>query len=133
VRAVVKAVPILKPVVPDPGYPLQLVHHDDVATAIALAATTPAPPGVYNIAGDGVVTVADVAKALGGRPVRVPAVAATAASAAISRVPRVPSMLEWLHTARTSMVMDTSKAKTQLGWRPLHSSAETLEALAAGG
>jgi nucleoside-diphosphate-sugar epimerase len=133
VRAVVKAVPILKPVVPDPGYPLQLVHHDDVATAIALAATAPAPPGVYNIAGDGVVTVADVAKALGGRPVRVPAVAATAASAAISRVPRVPSMLEWLHTARTSMVMDTSKAKTQLGWRPLHSSAETLEALAAGG
>jgi nucleoside-diphosphate-sugar epimerase len=133
VRAVVKAVPALKPVVPDPGYPLQLVHHDDVATAIALAATAPAPPGVYNIAGDGVVTVADVAKALGGRPVRVPAVAATAASAAISRVPRVPSMLEWLHTARTSMVMDTSKAKTQLGWRPLHSSAETLEALAAGG
>ncbi|OBC02238.1 NAD-dependent epimerase/dehydratase family protein [Mycobacterium sp. 852002-40037_SCH5390672] len=131
-RAVVKAVPILKPVVPDPGYPLQLVHHDDVATAIALAATAPAPPGVYNIAGDGVVAVADVARALGGRPVRVPAVAATAASAAISRVPRVPSMLEWLHTARTSMVMDTTKAKTQLGWRPLHSSAETLEALASG-
>ncbi len=131
VRAVVKAVPILKPVVPDPGYPLQLVHHDDVAAAIALAATAPAPPGVYNIAGDGVVTVADVARALGGRPVRVPAVAATAASAAISRVPRVPSMLEWLHTARTSMVMDTTKARTQLGWRPLHSSAETLEALAA--
>ncbi|MEB4208774.1 NAD-dependent epimerase/dehydratase family protein [Mycobacterium sp. 94-17] len=135
VRAVVKAVqavPVLKPVVPDPGFPLQLVHHDDVATAIALAATAPAPSGAYNIAGDGVVTVADVARALGGRPVRVPAVAATAASAAISRVPRVPSMLEWLHTARTSMVMDTTKAKTQLGWRPLHSSAETLRALAAG-
>jgi UDP-glucose 4-epimerase len=131
VRAVVKAVPVLKPVVPDPGYPLQLVHHDDVATAIALAATAPAPPGVYNIAGDGVVTVADVARALGGRPVRVPAVAATAASAAISRVPRVPSMLEWLHTARTSMVMDTTKAKTQLGWRPLHSSSDTLDALAS--
>ncbi|OBG73731.1 MULTISPECIES: NAD-dependent epimerase/dehydratase family protein [unclassified Mycobacterium] len=131
VRAVVKAVPILKPVVPDPGIPLQLVHHDDVATAIALAATTPAPPGVYNIAGDGVVTVGDVAKALGGRPVRVPAVAATAASAALSRAPRIPSMLEWLHTARTSMVMDTSKARTQLGWRPIHSSADTLTALAS--
>jgi nucleoside-diphosphate-sugar epimerase len=129
-RAVVNAVPALKPVVPDPGFPLQLVHHDDVAAAIALAATAPAPPGAYNIAGDGVVTVADVARALGGRPVRVPAVAATAASAAISRVPLMPSVLEWLHTARTSMVMDTTKAKTQLGWRPLHSSAETLEALA---
>lgn len=133
-RAIVKAVqaiPVLKPVVPDPGYPLQLVHHDDVASAIALAATAPAPPGAYNIAGDGVVTVADVAKALGGRPVRVPAVAATAASAAISKSPLVPSMLEWLHTARTSMVMDTTKAKTQLGWRPVHTSAQALAALAS--
>ncbi|MHA2416849.1 SDR family oxidoreductase [Mycobacterium avium] len=133
-RAIVKAVqaiPVLRPVVPDPGYPLQLVHHDDVASAIALAATAPAPPGAYNIAGDGVVTVADVAKALGGRPVRVPAVAATAASAAISKAPLVPSMLEWLHTARTSMVMDTTKAKTQLGWRPVHTSAQALAALAS--
>ena len=126
-----KAIPILKPVVPDPGFPLQLVHHDDVASAIALAATAPAPPGAYNIAGDGVVAVTDVAKALGGRAVRVPAVAASAASAAISRVPLVPSMLEWLHTARTSMVMDTTKAKTQLGWRPVNTSAQALAALAS--
>ncbi len=131
VRAIVKALPVIKPVVPDPGFPLQLVHHDDVAIAIALAATTPAPPGAYDIAGDGVVTVADVGRSLGGRPVRVPAVAASAASVAISKVPKIPSVLEWLHTARTSVVMDTSKAKTQLGWRPLHSSAETLSTLAS--
>ncbi|OBG39676.1 NAD-dependent epimerase/dehydratase family protein [Mycobacterium sp. E3198] len=130
VRAISKVAPMLKPVVPDPGFPLQLVHHDDVAEAIALAATAPAPPGAYNIAGDGVVTVSEVAKALGGRPVRVPAVAASAASAAISRVPFVPSMLEWLHVARTSVVMDTTKARTQLGWRPVHSAHETLAALA---
>src|ERR1700744_391560 len=130
-RAVVKAVPILKPVVPDPGLVLQLVHHDDVAVAIALAATTPAPPGVYNIAGDGVVTVADVARALGGRPVRVPAVAASAPSAAISRVALVPAMLEWLHGGGASVGMETTKARSQLGWRPLHSSAETLAALAS--
>ena len=131
VRAVAKVVPGLKPVVPDPGFPLQLVHHDDVAEAIALAATAPAPPGAYNIAGDGVVTVSEVAKALGGRPVRVPAVAASAASAAIARVPFVPSLLEWLHVARTSVVMDTTKARTRLGWQPVHSSAETLAALAS--
>lgn len=130
-RAVVKTVPILKPVVPDPGVPLQLVHHDDVAAAIALAATAPAPPGAYNIAGDGLVTLGEIAQALGGRPVRVPAVAASAASAAISRLPLVPSMLEWLHGVRTSVVMDTTKARTQLGWRPIHSSAEALAALAS--
>ena len=107
-RAVVKAIPALKPVVPDPGVPMQLVHHDDVASAIALAATAPAPPGAYNIAGEGLITLSDVAKALGGRPVRVPAAAASAASAAISRLPYVPSALEWLHTGRTSVVMDTT-------------------------
>ncbi|OBK12923.1 NAD-dependent epimerase/dehydratase family protein [Mycobacterium asiaticum] len=131
VRAVSKTLPLLKPVVPDPGFPLQLVHHDDVATAIALAATAPAPPGAYNIAGDGTVTVSEVARALGARAVRVPAVAASAASAAISRLPFVPSLLEWLHVARTSVVMDTAKAKRELGWQPTHTSAEALESLAA--
>ena len=131
VRAVTKAIPTLKPLVPDPGVPLQLVHHDDVASAIALAATAPAPPGAYNIAADGLVSVSDVAKAFGGRPVRVPAAAASAASAAISRLPFVPSELEWLHTARTSVVMDTAKAKKELGWNPTYTSAETLAALAA--
>ncbi|HET9876987.1 MAG TPA: NAD-dependent epimerase/dehydratase family protein [Mycobacterium sp.] len=130
-RAVVTAIPMLKPVVPDPGLPLQLVHHDDVAAAIALAATAPAPPGAYNIAGEGLISVSEVAKALGGRPVRVPAAAASAASAVIARLPFVPSPLEWLHVARTSVVMDTTKAKTQLGWQPTYSSAETLAALAA--
>jgi UDP-glucose 4-epimerase len=122
---------ILKPPVPDPGVPVQLVHHDDVAAAIALAATGSAPPGAYNLAGDGVVSVSDVAAALGGRPVRVPAVAATAASAVIARLPIVPSAAEWLHAARTSVVMDTGKAKTELGWTPRYTSAETLAALAA--
>ena len=130
VRAVAKAVPLLKPVVPDPGFPLQLVHHDDVATAIALAATAPVSPGAYNIAGSGEVTITDVAKALGGRGVRVPASAASAASAAISHLPFVPSLVEWLHVARTSVVMDTRKARRELGWHPTYSSAETLEALA---
>ncbi|WP_375484358.1 NAD-dependent epimerase/dehydratase family protein [uncultured Mycobacterium sp.] len=131
IRAVTGLVPVLKPVVPDPGIPLQLVHHDDVAAAIALAATAPAPPGAYNLAGDGTVTVSDVAKALGGRPVRVPAAAASAASAAISRLPFIPSALEWLHVSRASVVMDTTKAKRDLGWQPTYSSAETLAALAA--
>jgi nucleoside-diphosphate-sugar epimerase len=96
-----------------------------------LAATGSAPPGAYNIAGDGVLSVSDVAAALGGRPVRVPTVAAEAASALLARLPAVPSAAEWLHIARTSVVMDTNKAKTQLGWTPQYTSAQTLEALAA--
>ena len=130
VKRVAQALPLLKPPFPDPGTPLQLVHHDDVGSAIALAATTSASPGAYNIAADGVMSMSELAEALGARPVRVPRIAATAASEVIARVPVAPSALEWLHVGRTSVVMDTSKAKTQLGWTPKYTAAETLSALA---
>ena len=130
VKRVTLALPLLKPPFPDPGTPLQLVHHDDVAAAIALAATTSAPPGAYNIAADGVLSMSEMAEALGARPVRVPKVAMSAASEVIARLPFVPSALEWLHVGRTSVVMDTSKAKSQLGWTPKYTAAETLAALA---
>ena len=57
VKRVMQMLPLLKPPMPDPGTPMQLVHHDDVASAIALAATTSAPAGAYNLAGDGVVSI----------------------------------------------------------------------------
>ncbi|MET0475975.1 MAG: NAD-dependent epimerase/dehydratase family protein [Mycobacterium sp.] len=131
VQSVTAAVPLLKPLFPDPGTPMQLIHHDDVAAAIALAASTKAPPGVYNLAGDGEVSLSDVAAALGARPVRVPAASARIASAVISRIPFLPSSTEWLHATRTSVVMDIAKAKTVLNWAPRYTSAETLESLAS--
>lgn len=130
VKRASQALPLLKPPIPDAGIPLQLVHHDDVASAIALAATTSAPAGAYNIAGDGVVSVSDVVAELGARPVRVPKATVAVASGIVARLPFVPSALEWLHIARTSVVMDTTKAKTQLGWQPKHTSAQTLTQLA---
>ncbi|CAA0127068.1 putative protein [Mycolicibacterium vanbaalenii] len=132
VRGLTQALPLLKPPFPDPGTPLQLVHHDDVAAAIALAVTTgSAPPGPYNIAGDGVLSMSEVGEALGARPVKVPRSAAVATSEVISRLPFVPSALEWLHAGRTSVVMDTAKARTQLGWTPKYSAAQTLSLLAS--
>jgi nucleoside-diphosphate-sugar epimerase len=62
--------------------------------------------------------------------VRVPHVAAIAASAVVARLPFVPGLVEWLHAVRAPVVMDTTKAKTVLGWTPKYSSAQTLEALA---
>ena len=130
-RSITRAIPILKLPFPDPGVPLQLVHHDDVAAAIALAATTPAPPGAYNIAGDGETSLSKIAAALGGRPVRVPAATATIGSAVVARLPFLPAEAGIFHVARTSVVMDTGKAKSLLGWAPKYSAAQTLEALAA--
>ena len=42
-------VPILKPVLPDPGVPFQLVHHDDVATRCARRCSD-VGAGAYNLA-----------------------------------------------------------------------------------
>lgn len=131
VRKVVGAVPGVKPVMPDPGTMLQLVHHDDVAEAITLASTGQGEPGAYNLAGDGQVTLSEVASAIGALPVRVPRKAAVLASGAVARLPWVPAVAEWLHVARTPVIMDTTRARDVLGWRPEHTSAGTLEALTA--
>lgn len=131
IRRISQALPVLRPF-PDPGTPLQLVHHDDVAAAIALAATThTAPPGAYNIAGDGVVSMSEVGEAFGALPIKVPRAAAVVTSEVLSVLPFVPSALEWLHAGRTSVVMDTAKAKSELGWRPRYTSKETLDTLAS--
>lgn len=130
VRTALARVPGLRMVVPDPGGDLQLVHHDDVAAAIAAAALGRGEPGAYNLAADGTVTFGDVATALGARSVPVPRSAAVLASGVVARLPWVPAMAEWIHVARTPVLMDTTRAKELLGWRPAHTSAETLREMA---
>jgi nucleoside-diphosphate-sugar epimerase len=130
-RTVGHALPALRPVFPDPGVRLQLIHHDDVASAISATTLGRGSPGAYNLAGDGEITFSDVARAVGGRGVRVPHLVALSASQVLARVPRVPSAAEWIHVGRTSVVMDTSKAKRELGWQPGYTTEETLAAMAA--
>lgn len=131
VRWVGHTLPLVRPVFPDPGITLQLVHHDDVASAISAMAVGRGTPGSYNVAGDGEVTLGDVANALGGRAVRVPHAAALVTSDLLARLPGVPWQAEWMHVARAPVVMDTSKAKRELGWRPRYTSAQALAAMAA--
>jgi UDP-glucose 4-epimerase len=119
------------PLMPDPGVQMQLVHHDDVATAIALATAGAGEPGAYNLAADGEVSLSDVARATGTRSIRIPRVVATSASAVLARLPMVPAAAEWIHVARSSVVMDTSRAKDLLGWQPQYTSRATLAAMAS--
>ncbi len=130
VRTALARVPGIRTVVPDPGNELQLVHHDDVATAIAAAALGRGEPGAYNLAAEGTVTFGDVASCLGARPVPVPRTAAVLASNVVARLPWVPATAEWIHVARTPVLMDTTRAKALLGWTPQHTSAETLASMA---
>jgi UDP-glucose 4-epimerase len=130
VRTALAKAPGMRMVVPDPASSLQLVHHDDVATAIGAAAMGRGQPGAYNLAADDTVTFTDVANALGARPVPVPRSAVVLASGVVAKLPWLPAMAEWIHVARTPVLMDTTRAKEQLGWRPQHSSADTLAQMA---
>jgi nucleoside-diphosphate-sugar epimerase len=118
-------------VVPDPGIPFQLVHHDDVASALVAAARGIGPPGIYNLAGPGELTPRDLARALGWLSVPVPRAAVSLAAAAASRAPLVPAKAQWLNAFRTPMLMSPHRARKQLRWRPRHSAADTLSATVA--
>jgi nucleoside-diphosphate-sugar epimerase len=125
-RALFDSVPVLKPVIPDPGVPFQLVHHDDVASALKAAVLGRGTPGVYNLAGEGEITFSDLADALGWYSIPVPDLAVDATAEIVTRLPFLPAEAKWIEAGRVPVVMDTTRARKVLRWRPRHSSRETL-------
>ncbi len=121
--------PVLKPVIPDPGVSFQLVHHDDVATAFTAAILGHGPPGIYNLAGPGTLTMSDLADALGWYSVPLPELALDAASELVARLPFIPAEAQWIESLRAPVLMDTDKARRELHWRPAHDARETLQAM----
>ena len=126
VRALFDQVPILKPVLPDPGVPFQLVHHDDVATALRAGVLGRGVPGAYNLAGEGLATFPDLADALGYYSVPMPELAVDAAAAVVTRLPFLPDETTWIEALRRPTLMDTAKARSKLRWRPKHDALDTL-------
>jgi len=120
------------PVLPDPGVPWQLVHHDDVASALVAGIRGAGAPGTYNLAGPGELRVRDLARALGWRSVPVPR-AAVSLGAAAGGLPLMPVKAQWLNAFRVPVLMDSSRARRELRWRPRHDAAATLAATVAGG
>jgi UDP-glucose 4-epimerase len=125
-RRGVGRLPLPQPVLPDPGTPIQLVHHDDVARALATAIAGKGEPGVYNLAGAGELGIGDVARALGWHTVPVPGPAVRLGSGIAKRLAFLTPQLEWATALRTPVLMDTSKARRELGWEPRFDAAETL-------
>jgi nucleoside-diphosphate-sugar epimerase len=126
-------VPVPAPV---PDVPLQLVHEDDVGRALVQCIVGAGPPGAYNIAGDGVLSARDVARALGVLPLPLPAgVVRTAARAvaALPDLPFLPPATGWAEAVSHPSIMDTTKAKRELGWVPRHTGLEALQATVGEG
>jgi len=115
--------------VPTPDLPMQFIHEDDVGQALLRCVVAGGPPGAYNIAGDGIVTAADVVRALGFTPITVPAGIAQSAARAAASVPLpsfAPPATEWVEAASHPAIMDTTKAKRDLGWEPNYTGLEAL-------
>lgn len=118
------------------GLRLQIVHADDLADAFAralLAGTT----GGLNVATEPVLGRELVARLLRPRAaVDVPAgvVRALATLAWTARLQ--PTEAGWIDLATSLPLLDTSRARTELGWTPQHGAddvlAEFLPALASG-
>jgi nucleoside-diphosphate-sugar epimerase len=114
---------------PVPRLPVQFVHEDDVGQALLLCIVGAGPPGAYNIAGDGVLAATEVARGLGLAPVPVPGglVRTPArALAALTGLPFTPPATAWAEALSHPAIMDTSKAKWELGWSPRYTGLEAL-------
>jgi nucleoside-diphosphate-sugar epimerase len=112
-----------------PGVEFQLIHEADVGQALLQCALGAGPPGAYNIAGDGLLTGADIARELGFAPLPLPpglVHRAARAAGAVPRPPYLPPWTDWVEALSHPAIMDTTKARQQLGWTPRYTALEAL-------
>jgi UDP-glucose 4-epimerase len=125
-RKLIGSLPVLRPVIPDPGVPFQLVHEEDVATALVAAILGRGSPGVYNLAAEGEISLTDLAHALGWYAVPLPELVLLATVKVVSTLPLLPASTQWLSALKVPVLMECSKVRSELGWRPRHDALETL-------
>lgn len=125
-RSAVAKLPGVAPVIPDPGTRFQLVHTDDVASAMLAAVKGKGTPGVYNLAAPNPITASDLADELGWHSVKIPKASVDVGAALAERIPMLPAQAEWVQAARVEVIMDIGKARDELGWKPAFDTRETL-------
>ena len=83
-------------------------------------------PGVYNLAGPGQLTVKLLAEELGWYTIPVPELAVDAIAEMVGHLGFLPAQAQWIAAFREPVIMSTSKARRELGWRPKHDALQTL-------
>ncbi len=124
--------PALVPIVPDvERLVAQVVHSDDAGEAYRLAVLGDAV-GAFNIATEPQLDVDLLARVLDARPVKVPASVIRAAADLTYRLRLQPTDPGWVDLVLGVPLMDTQRARTELGWTPRHSADDTLAELIGG-
>jgi nucleoside-diphosphate-sugar epimerase len=101
----------------DRSLAMPVVHADDVADAVVRVLESRAP-GAFNLAAAPAVTAEDIARVLGARLVHVPAVAVRTA-VSLSWHARIQQLdAGWIDLAYAVPLMDTTRARSELGWSP---------------
>jgi nucleoside-diphosphate-sugar epimerase len=122
----------LVPLLPNlPGMRFQVLHSADAAQAYRLALTRDVR-GAFNLAADPIVDGALLSEVFRARLVPFPARPVRAGLAALWRLHAVPVEPALLDLLLRVPVLDTTRARTELGWTPQHTAREALLALLDG-
>jgi nucleoside-diphosphate-sugar epimerase len=122
----------LVPVLPiDRRLQVQLVHADDVADGVRRVVETGAG-GAFNLVTAPPVTAADVAAALGAKPLHVPAPALRAVVAAAWKARAEQLDPGWIDLAWSVPLLSSARATAELGWHPRHQAHAVLDQVVRG-
>ncbi|WP_431330294.1 SDR family oxidoreductase [Streptomyces sp. IPPR8] len=125
--------PELLPFLPDvPGLRIQALHTDDAANAYRLAVRDEDARGPYNLAAEPPVDAELLGQLMGARPVRLPRSAARSAIAAAWGLHLLPASPHLFDAVLRLPLMDCTRARAELGWRPVHTATEVLEEFLRG-
>ena len=116
----------LLPVLPlDNALAIPVIHADDVADAAARVLDRRAP-GAFNLAGEPPLTRADIARALHAIPVQVPAKLLSVLAAATWQLRLQALSSGWVDLAFSVPLLDTARARDELGWAPAVDARQAL-------
>lgn len=105
---------------------LQFCHEED-AVAVLEQVTTGEHPGIFNVAGDGVLYLSQCARLAGRLPAPVPLPFVAGVSSALRRMRRADIAGDQLRFMQFGRVVDTTRLKEVLGYTPRFTTRETFE------
>jgi UDP-glucose 4-epimerase len=124
--------PRLAPFVPDvPGLRFQALHAADAAEAYRQALIRPVQ-GAFNLAAEPPVDGRELARLLGARTVPGPRGLLRAGLAGAWHLHLVPAAPQLLDAVLELPLMDTARARNELGWSPRYSSLDAIRAFLEG-